>query len=115
MNCTLVATLQVTGLLFVSGLLEIGGGWFIWQTVRKGWPWWWAVLGSTFLIAYGFTPTLQPLSQFGRLYAVYGGIFIALSYCWGYFIDGMKLDLGDIIGSVVATVAICIILFWPRF
>ncbi len=33
---------------------------------------------------YGFIPTLQPTSNFGRLYAVYGGFFIVLSYAWGW-------------------------------
>ena len=33
---------------------------------------------------YGFIPTLQPTSDFGRLYAIYGGFFIVLSYAWGW-------------------------------
>ena len=35
------------------------------------------------LVVYGFIPTLQPIDDFGRLYAVYGGFFIVLSYVWG--------------------------------
>ena len=35
------------------------------------------------LVLYGFIPCLQPISDFGRVYAVYGGFFIALSYLWG--------------------------------
>ena len=62
----------------------------------------------------GFVPTLQPLSDFGRLYAVYGGLFIAMSYGWGYVFDGMKPDLGDLIGSILALLGVCIALFWPR-
>ena len=59
-------------------------------------------------------PTLQPLPDFGRLYAVYGGLFIAMSYGWGYVFDGMKPDLGDLIGSILALLGVCIALFWPR-
>ena len=66
------------------------------------------------MVAYAFLPTLQPLSDFGRLYAVYGGIFIVLSYCWGVRFDGMRLDRGDVIGSIMALAGAAISLFWPR-
>lgn len=106
--------LKVAGLFLLAGLAEIGGGWLVWKAVREGKPWWWALLGSLVLVAYGFIPTLQPLSDFGRLYAVYGGIFIALSYGWGVLLDGMHVDWGDLIGSALAIVGICVALFWPR-
>ena len=59
------------------------------------------MVGSAVLVAYGFIPTLQPLDDFGRLYAVYGGIFIGLSFLWGARVDGMKVDAGDLIGSLI--------------
>lgn len=34
-------------------------------------------------MGYGFVPCAQPMSDFGRIYAVYGGFFIVLSYLWG--------------------------------
>ena len=86
---TPLIVLKVAGLFLLAGLAEIGGGWLVWQAVREGKPWWWAVAGSVVLVGCGFVPTLQPLSDFGRLYAVYGGIFIALSYLWGYIFDGV--------------------------
>lgn len=39
--------------------------------------------GGIVLVVYGIVPCLQPISDFGRLYAVYGGFFILLSYLWG--------------------------------
>ena len=127
---------KVALLFLLSGVTEIGGGWLIWQAVREGKPRWWAAAGSAVLVAYGFVPTLQPLNEFGRLYAVCksltpahsmyravsrlrdcradGGVFIALSYAWGWRFDGVKPDLGDIIGSTVALAGMCIALFWPR-
>ena len=105
---------KVSTLFLLTGLAEIGGGWMVWQAVRAGKPWWWALVGSAVLVVYGFLPTLQPLSDFGRLYAVYGGIFIALSYAWGIRFDGMRIDRGDVVGSLMALVGVCIALFWPR-
>lgn len=60
-------------LFVVSGLAEIGGGWLIFQAIRVERPFWWAIIGSVILIIYGFIPTLQPISNFGRVFAVYGG------------------------------------------
>ena len=105
---------KVFALFLLSGLAEIGGGWLVWQAVRAGKPWWWALLGSASLTLYGFIPTLQPLSDFGRLYAAYGGIFIALSYCWGMRFDGFRMDRGDVLGSLMAFAGVCTALFWPR-
>lgn len=37
--------------------------------------------GALVLAAYGFIPTLQPEgASFARVYAVYGGVFIIMSY-----------------------------------
>jgi len=82
-------------LFLVAGGAEIGGGWLVWQAVREGRPWWFAFpLGAAVLVAYGFIPTAQPTADFGRVYAIYGGFFIILSYLWGWAVDGVRPDLG---------------------
>lgn len=97
-------------LFFVAGLAEIAGGWLVWQAVRNrsnvaGKPWWQdrkvvvsGLLGSLSLVGYGFIPTAQPPPTFGRLYAVYGGFFIVLSFLWGWVIDKDRPDKGVQIG-----------------
>ena len=101
--------------LFVAaGIFEIGGGWMVWQAIREGKPFWWAILGSLILIGYGFLPTLQPTDSFGRIYAVYGGFFIVLSFLWGWLLDGQRPDKGDAIGGAISLVGVLVILFWPR-
>jgi hypothetical protein len=62
----------ISGLFFAAGLAEIGGGWLVWKAVREGAPRWWAACGGLVLAAYGFIPCLQPIDDFGRLYAAYG-------------------------------------------
>ena len=98
-------------LFFAAGIAEIGGGWLVWQAVRgrgsvNGKRWWedrrfllYLVAGSLCLVAYGFIPTAQPPPTFGRLYAVYGGFFIVLSFLWGWVFDKQKPDRGE--GEVV--------------
>jgi small multidrug resistance family-3 protein len=103
-------------LLFVAaGLLEIGGGYAVWIAIReKKRPEIFIPVGIIALTAYGFVPTLQPFDSFGRVFAVYGGFFIVLSYAWAAVFDGMKVDAGDYIGAAVALVGVCICWFWPR-
>jgi drug/metabolite transporter superfamily protein YnfA len=96
-------------------LAEIGGGWLVWKAVRdSSKPWWWAVVGSAVLIIYGFLPTLQTIDSFGRIYAVYGGFFIFLSFLAGWLLDGDRPDKGDWIGGFVALLGVSLVLFWPR-
>ena len=105
---------QAIALMLAAGLAEIGGGWLVWQAVRADQPWWWAVLGSMILIVYGFLPTLQPTDSFGRIYAVYGGFFIVLSFLAGWGLDGDRPDRGDWIGGMIALLGVLVVLFWPR-
>lgn len=101
-------------LFLAAGLAEIGGGWLVWQTLRENKAWWYALLGSGVLILYGFIPTFQPVDNFGRVYACYGGFFIILSYFWGWVFDGTKPDIGDWIGASVAIAGVLVAFFWPR-
>ena len=104
----------VSGLFLAAGIAEIGGGWLVWKAVREGAPRWWAACGGLVLAAYGFIPCLQPIDDFGRLYAAYGGVFIGMSFAWARIVDGMALDRGDVIGSAVALIGVAIVLLWPR-
>ena len=111
-----VADILYSLFLFVfAGVAEIGGGYLVWKGIRDNYMRTWTLpLGSLILVVYGFIPTLQPMQSFGRIFAVYGGFFIVLSYIWGYIFDGMKIDTGDIIGSSIALAGVCVCWFWPR-
>ncbi len=67
------------------------------------------------LCAYGLIPTLQPQeATFSRVYAVYGGFFVILSYAWGAAVDGDRPDVGDWVGGSVALAGVLVAWFWPR-
>ena len=101
-------------LLFaLAGLMEIGGGWLVWQTFRDAKPWYWSAAGGLLLILYGIIPTLQD-AHFGRVYAAYGGVFIALSLLWGWKIDGLRPDRFDVAGAVLCVAGAAVILYAPR-
>ncbi|MBW1776841.1 MAG: YnfA family protein [Deltaproteobacteria bacterium] len=97
----------------LAGLCEIGGGYFVWLWLREGKPAMYGLVGAVVLILYGVIPTFQP-ANFGRVYAAYGGVFIALSILWGWKIDGINPDRFDIIGGLIALVGVGVIMYWPR-
>lgn len=106
----------VSVLLFIlAGILEVGGSYAIWVSMKKqANPAIFIPVGCIALMAYGFVPTLQPIPNFGRIFAVYGGFFIVLSYLWAYLFDGFQIDKGDLIGASIALVGVCVCWFWPR-
>jgi len=97
----------------LAGLCEIGGGYLVWLRLRENKSLWFALFGAIVLIFYGIVPTLQP-AHFGRVYAAYGGIFIVMAMLWGWQIDKILPDKFDIIGSLIALIGVCIIMYWPR-
>ena len=102
-------------LFLLAGVCEVGGGYLVWIGIREHKrPQVFIPIGSIILVVYGFIPTLQPIQSFGRIFAIYGGFFIMLSYIWAVLFDNFKIDLGDIIGSAIAIAGVCVCWFWPR-
>lgn len=102
-----------TGLFLAAGLLEIGGGYLIWQWLRGGKPWGVALIGALVLVMYGVIPTFQP-AHFGRVYAAYGGWFVVLSLLWGWAVDNVKPDRFDLIGGLLCLTGVAVIMYAPR-
>jgi small multidrug resistance family-3 protein len=106
--------LTIGGLFVLAGLCEIGGGYLVWGWMREHKPLLWAVLGAAILAAYGVVAALQPITEFGRVYAAYGGIFIALSLAWGILVDGFRPDRWDLLGATICTVGVVVMVAPPR-
>ena len=99
----------------LAGVFEIGGGYLIWLWLRQGKSSIYGIIGALVLILYGIIPTLQPEnSNFGRVYATYGGIFIILSILWGWKVDNIIPDKFDLIGGFIALIGVLIIMYAPR-
>jgi small multidrug resistance family-3 protein len=103
-------------MLFVAaGLCEIAGGYLVWLWLRDHRTAWLGALGGLILFLYGVLPTLQPeTASFGRVYAAYGGVFVAMSLAWGWWVDGVRPDRYDVIGGTIALVGVAIIMYAPR-
>jgi len=105
---------RTVALFVVAAIAEIGGAWLIWQGVREHRGVAWIGAGIAALGAYGFVATLQQESNFGRILAAYGGIFVAGSLAWGIVIDGFEPDRFDYLGAAICLVGVAVIMFAPR-
>jgi small multidrug resistance family-3 protein len=101
------------GLFVLAALLEIGGGYLVWKWLREKKTIIVAIIGGVILFIYGIIPTLQP-SNFGRVYAAYGGIFVVMAVVWGLMIDKKKPDRYEIIGGIIVLIGASIIFYAPR-
>ena len=108
-----MSIIRSIGLFILAGLFEIGGGYLVWQWLKAGKPLWYGVTGMAILALYGIVATWQT-ANFGRVYAAYGGIFIAMALFWGWKVDGLRPDRYDIIGAAIALLGACIIIYMPR-
>jgi small multidrug resistance family-3 protein len=109
----IVAILKTLLIFLLAGICEIGGGYLVWLWLREDKPLWYGILGGFILAFYGVVATWQP-AGFGRTYATYGGIFIALSLLWAWKVDGFIPDKYDLIGAFIALLGVCIIFYAPR-
>jgi small multidrug resistance family-3 protein len=108
-----IITIASLGLFLLAALAEIGGGYLVWLWIRQKKKIIFGIVGGIILFTYGVIPTLQP-SNFGRIYAAYGGFFIISSILWGMIVDKKRPDKFEIIGSMVAVLGAIIIFYAPR-
>jgi small multidrug resistance family-3 protein len=108
-------TFRSVFLFLLAGLCEIGGGYLVWLWLRDGKSIWLGLVGGIVLVLYGIIPTLQPSAfSFGRVYAAYGGVFVMLSFLWGWLIDRKTPDRFDLIGVMICLIGVSVIMYWPR-
>jgi len=100
-------------LFLLAGLCEIGGGYLIWVSLRDGKPAWLGVAGGVALALYGVVAAFQP-ANFGRVYAAYGGVFIAMALAWGWLVDDVRPDRFDLLGAGLALAGVLVIMYAPR-
>ena len=106
--------LLIGGAVRAGGLCEIGGGYLVWGWVREHRPVAWALIGALVLAAYGVVAALQSISEFGRVYAAYGGVFIALALAWGVLVDGFRPDRWDLLGASICVMGVLVMVGPPR-
>jgi small multidrug resistance family-3 protein len=104
-----------TGLLFVAtALAEIVGCFLPYLWLRKGGPVWLLFPAAVSLALFVWLLTLHPTAS-GRVYAAYGGVYVATALLWLRFVDGVKLSTYDWAGAAIALFGMAVIVSgWAR-
>jgi small multidrug resistance family-3 protein len=101
--------------LFVAAAVaEIGGAYLVWIALRDGKGVLVGLLGALSLALYGVVAAFQPVNEFGRVLAAYGGVFIVGSMVWGIAFDGFRPDRYDVAGAAVCLTGVAMIMYAPR-
>ena len=101
-------------LFILTAAAEIFGCYsaYLWLRLQK--PVWWLLPGAISLALFAWLLTLHPQSSAGRVYAAYGGVYVAASLVWLWVIEGIRPDRWDVLGTTVCLIGAAIILFGPR-
>ncbi len=98
-----------TGLLFfATALAEIIGCFLPYLWLRKEGSPWLLLPAALSLVVFVWLLTLHPAAS-GRVYAAYGGVYVATALLWLRVVDGVKLSPFDYLGAGVALLGMGII------
>ena len=103
---------STTALFALTAVAEIVGC-YPWLVLKQGRPIWLLLPAAVSLALFAWLLTLHPAAA-GRVYAAYGGVYIAVAIGWLWLVDGIRPDRWDVIGSGVALAGMAIIYFGPR-
>lgn len=96
------------GLFALTALAEIVGCYLPWIWLRQGATAWLLVPAAASLALFVWLLTLHPAAS-GRVYAAYGGVYVATALVWLRAVDGVQLSLTDWVGAGVALLGFAII------
>lgn len=103
----------VFALFVATALAEIVGCYLGYLWLRRHGSAWLLLPAALSLGAFVWLLTLHPHAA-GRVYAAYGGIYIATAVLWLWAIDGVRPDRWDVLGVGLAVAGMAIIYFGPR-
>ena len=108
------AVLLTSGLFTLTAAAEIGGCYAVYAWLRLGRSAGWLIPGAVSLAIFTWLLTMHPVSGAGRIYAAYGGIYIAASLVWLRLVEHQRPDRWDLLGAALCLTGASIIPFAPR-
>jgi small multidrug resistance family-3 protein len=113
-NKPLETKMFMTMSLFIAtAVAEILGCYLPYLVLREDKSVWLLVPAVLSLALFAWLLTLHPTAA-GRVYAAYGGVYIAVAIGWLWLVEGIKPTSWDVIGSAVALTGMAIIMLAPR-
>ena len=100
--------LTTLALFVVTAIAEIVGCYLPYLWLKKSAPAWVLLPAAVSLALFAWLLSLHP-SAAGRVYAAYGGAYVATALVWLRVVDGVDLIRTDWLGASVALLGMAII------
>jgi len=108
-----VNLIATAGLFVATAIAEIVGCYLPYLWLKDRAPVWVLLPAAAALVLFVWLLTLHPTAA-GRVYAAYGGVYVATALAWLWLIDGVRPSAWDIAGSLLAVSGMALIMFAPR-
>ncbi len=105
--------MKTVALYVLTALAEILGCYLPYLWLRQNASPWVLLPGAASLAVFAWLLTLHPDAS-GRVYAAYGGIYIAVAIAWLWLVDGVRPSVWDMTGVTIAVAGMAVIVFQPR-
>ena len=102
--------IQTAALFVLTALAEIVGCFLPYLWLRKDGSIWLLIPAALSLAAFVWLLTLHSAAS-GRVYAAYGGVYVATALVWLKVVDGEKLSAFDWTGAGIALLGMGVIVF----
>lgn len=102
--------LKTFGLFVITAVAEIVGCYLPYLWLRRGGSAWLVVPGLASLVLFAWLLSLHPTAA-GRIYAAYGGVYVAVALIWLWTIEGYRPTAWDVVGGTVAIAGMAIIVW----
>ena len=105
--------LQTASLFILTAIAEIIGCYLPYLWLKQGGSVWLLIPAALSLAVFVWLLTLHPEAA-GRVYAAYGGVYVAVALGWLWAVDGVRPSVWDVVGVSVTLAGMAIIMFAPR-
>jgi len=105
--------MKTFALFLVTAIAEIVGCYLPYLWLNKGATAWLLLPAALSLALFAWLLSLHPAAA-GRVYAAYGGVYIAVALAWLWAVDGVRPSAWDVAGVAVSLAGMAIIAFQPR-
>ena len=105
--------IKTIALFIATAIAEIVGCCLPWLWLNKGAAAWVLAPAAVSLALFVWLLTLHPAAA-GRVYAAYGGVYVAAAVIWLWAVDGIRPTVWDLTGATVTMAGMAIIMFAPR-
>ena len=108
-----LAGAKLLGLFAITAIAEIVGCYLPYLWLKQGKSAWLLLPAAASLALFVWLLTLHPHAA-GRVYAAYGGVYIAVAIAWLWAVDSIRPTFTDVLGVSICLVGVLIIMLGGR-